>query len=131
MSARFSHAACAHPSTKVARAACRRQMAKLITAVFDAVVIAPAESEILKSWYEMKAGPLELTAAPTAAPAAVSFDVTRENWRDVKTMISTVSLNDGEIVKGNITGWSANLLQIKVDGKLRRIPAANVLSVIA
>lgn len=130
MSARFSHAACAHPSTKVARAACRRQMAKLITAVFDAVVIktpAPAESEILKSWYEMKAGPLELTAAPVA----VSFDVTRENWRDVKTMISTVTLSDDEIVRGNITGWSANLLQIKVDGKLRRIPADRVMGVIA
>ena len=64
--ARFSHANCSHASTKVARAACRRAMKKVVS-------IPAIESPIITAWNAMKGGPLELTAGK---PVRVSFDVT-------------------------------------------------------
>lgn len=118
MSKNFSHAACQHPSTKVARAACRRQMAKLAAAALVTV-----ESPIITAWNEMKAGPLELTAGE---PITISAQVTRENWREFKgETVAVVTKDDEPTVRGTVTGWSANLLQIKGD-KLVRIPVENV-----
>lgn len=131
MSARFSHAACNHPSTKVARAACRRKMAKLMEGIFEAVTVTeagpmtpPAESEILRGWYEMKSGPLELTAAPVA----VLTEVTRDNWREFKGQSVTATLTDERVIEGTVTGWSEKLVQIKGE-KLIRVPVAEVESV--
>ncbi len=121
MSARFSHAACAHPSTKVARAACRRAMRKAIPAI---------ESPIITAWNTMKAGPLELTAAPVAETIAVviATEVTRENWRDHKNDTVRVMISDDEepTLDGKITGWSPKLLQLKTADKTVRVPADSV-----
>lgn len=116
MSARFSHAACAHPSTKVARAACRRAMKKAAT-----VEIA---NPILAAWDAMKTGPLELTAAPIV-PAV---EVTRENWRDHKSdTVRVMIADDAEtVLDGMITGWSAKLVQIKTTEKTVRVAAETV-----
>lgn len=116
--ANFSHAACSHPSTKVARAACRRDMAR-------AAAAPKIESPIITAWEGMKAGPLELTAAPVKTASAV---VTRENWREYKGETVTATLTGERVVEGTVTGWSANLLQIKGE-KLVRVPVAEVESV--
>lgn len=118
----FSHAACAHPSTKVARAACRREMAR---ALVVATVI--ADSPIITAWNEMKAGPLELTAAPVAVVSAL---VTRENWREYKGETVTATLTGERVIEGTVTGWSEKLLQIKGE-KVVRVPVAEIESVTA
>lgn len=126
MSKNFSHAACTHPSTKVARAKCRREMARSIAAVLPQI-----ESPIITAWNAMKAGPLELTAAPVET-VTIAEEITRENWREFKNHPVIVLTNDDEpTTRGSITGWSANLVQIKSDaGKTKRIPVGNVVTVV-
>lgn len=116
----FSHAACSHASTKVARAKCRREMAA--AALVVAVV---TESPIITAWNTMKEGPLELTAAPVAN---VSTVVTRENWREFKGETVVATLTGERVVEGTVTGWSENLLQVKGE-KVVRVPVAEVESV--
>lgn len=127
MSARFSHAACAHPSTKVARAACRRAMKKvtIATVVSTAFEIVP-KSPIITAWDAMKTGPLELEMAPIVVTPAVR--VTAENWREFRTETVRALLNDDDetTLSGTVTGWSPKLVQIKTAEKLVRIPAGDV-----
>jgi len=126
MSARINHAACQHPSTKVARAACRRALAKAAATIVAVATV--TESPIITEWNAMKSGPLELTAA---VPAVV---VTRENWREYKGELVTLSVADAEnALNVMITGWSENLIQYKVEGagKLVRLPAGRIESVTA
>jgi hypothetical protein len=104
--ARFSHADCQHPSTKVARAACRRTLAKTAANMLATVDAAPVE---------------------TPAPVE-SVTVTRENWREFKGQTITAILTGERVVEGNVTGWSANLLQVKGE-KVVRIPVAEIESV--
>lgn len=114
----FSHAACQHPSTKVARAKCRRQMAA--AALVIAVV---TDSPIITAWNEMKAGPLELTAGEAIT---ISAQVTRENWREYKgETVAVVTKDDEATVRGTVTGWSEKLVQVKGE-KVVRIPVENV-----
>lgn len=110
----FSHAACSHPSTKVARAACRRSMKKALPTI---------ESPIITAWNTMKAGPLELTAAPAIT---ISVQVTRENWREFKgEPVAVMTKDDEATVRGTVTGWSEKLVQVKGE-KVVRIPVENV-----
>jgi hypothetical protein len=124
----FSHAACNHPATKVARAKCRRQMAASVAVLVATVT----DSPIITAWNAMKTGPLELTAAPIVEEITIADEVTRENWREYKNRPVIVLTNDDEpTTRGSITGWSANLVQIKSDtGKTVRIPAGNVVTVV-
>lgn len=117
MSKNFSHAACQHASTKVARAKCRREMARSIAAVLTVV----SESPIITAWESMKSGPLELTAAP------VRTVVTADNWREYKGQTVAVDFY-GVTDLAEITGWSEKNIQIKVNGKTKRYPAEHVLS---
>jgi hypothetical protein len=116
MSKNFSHAACDHASTKVARAKCRREMARSIAAVLTVV----SESPILTAWESMKSGPLELLPAPSRT------EITAENWREFKGQTASVDLI-GETVEGEITGWSAKNIQIKAAGKTVRHPVEIVI----
>jgi len=115
----FSHAACDHASTKVARAKCRREMARSIAALVSVATVV-TESPIITAWNSMKTGPLELLPAP------VSTDVTAENWREFKGQTVSVDLI-GETIEGEITGWSAKNVQIKTDGKTVRHPVSIVI----
>lgn len=115
----FSHAACDHASTKVARAKCRREMARSIAALVSVATVV-TESPIITAWNSMKTGPLELLPAP------VRTDVTAENWREFKGQTVSVDLI-GETVEGEITGWSAKNVQIKTDGKTVRHPVSIVI----
>lgn len=125
MSKNFSHAACTHPSTKVARAKCRREMARSIASLLPSI-----ESPIITAWESMKSGPLELL--PAAEVVTIAEEITRENWREFKNQPVIVLTNDDEpTTRGSITGWSANLVQIKSDaGKTKRIPVGNVVTVV-
>jgi hypothetical protein len=115
----FSHAACDHASTKVARAKCRREMARSIAALVSVATVV-TESPIITAWNSMKTGPLELL------PARVRTDVTAENWREFKGQTVSVDLI-GETIEGEITGWSAKNVQIKTDGKTVRHPVSIVI----
>ena len=115
----FSHAACDHASTKVARAKCRREMARSIAARVSVATVV-TESPIITAWNSMKTGPLELLPAP------VRTDVTAENWREFKGQTVSVDLI-GETIEGEITGWSAKNVQIKTDGKTVRHPVSIVI----
>ena len=115
----FSHAACDHASTKVARAKCRREMARSIAALVSVATVV-TESPIITAWNLMKTGPLELLPAP------VRTDVTAENWREFKGQTVSVDLI-GETIEGEITGWSAKNVQIKTDGKTVRHPVSIVI----
>lgn len=122
MSKNLSHAACQHPSTKVARAACRRAMKKAATAIPNPI-LAAVEAALQ--------GPKMLTAGIAAEPVTIATEITRENWREFKGQPAIVLTNDDEpTTRGMITGWSANLLQIKTDAKLVRIPVGNVVTVV-
>lgn len=113
----FSHAACDHASTKVARAKCRREMARSVASL---VAVATVASPIITAWESMKTGPLELTAAP------VRTDVTAENWREFKGQTVSVDVI-GDTFEGEITGWSAKNIQLKIAGKTVRHPAEIVI----
>lgn len=125
MSKNLSHAACNHPSTKVARAKCRRELARLVTTVVAVASIA-TDSPIITAWESMKSGPLELLAAPARTA------VTSENWREFKGQSVTVDFY-GVTSVGEITGWSEKNIQIKSTdemgkSKTQRFPSAHVLS---
>ena len=120
MSKNLSHAACNHPSTKVARAKCRRELAKLVTTVVAVASVVTPESPIITAWNSMKTGPLELLPAPART------DVTAENWREFKGETVSIDLI-GETIEGEITGWSAKNVQIKVEGKTVRHPVSIVI----
>ncbi|QEQ93673.1 hypothetical protein SEA_ZUKO_95 [Streptomyces phage Zuko] len=119
MSKNFSHAACDHASTKVARAKCRREMARSVAALV-AVASVVTDSPIITAWESMKTGPLELLPAPSRT------EITAENWREFKGQTASVDLI-GETVEGEITGWSAKNIQIKVAGKTVRHPVEIVI----
>lgn len=115
----FSHAACDHASTKVARAKCRREMARSIAALVSVATVV-TDSPIITAWNSMKTGPLELLPAP------VRTDVTAENWREFKGQTVSVDLI-GETIEGEITGWSAKNVQLRVEGKTVRHPVSIVI----
>lgn len=124
--ARISHAACSHASTKVARAACRRAMKKATPSIPNPI-LAAVEAAL--------AGPKMLTAGVSDTiieTVTIAEEVTRENWREFKNRPVIVLTNDDEpTTRGSITGWSANLVQIKSDtGKTVRIPVGNVVTVV-
>jgi hypothetical protein len=127
MSARINHAACAHATTKVARAKCRRDLAKLVTTIV-AVASVVAESPIITEWNAMKSGPLELL--PAIETVTIATEITRETWREFKGQPVIVLTNDDEATtRGEITGWSANMIQIKGE-KTVRIPNGNIVTVV-
>lgn len=127
MSARINHAACNHPSTKVARAKCRRELAKLVTTVV-AVASVATDSPIITAWNAMVEGPLELTSG--VETVTIATEITRETWREFKGQRVIVLTNDDEpTTRGEITGWSANMIQIKGD-KTVRIPNDKIVTVV-
>lgn len=129
MSARINHAECNHPSTKVARAKCRRDLAKLVTTVV-AVASVVADSPIITAWNAMIEGPRELTAAPIIETVTIATEITRETWREFKGQRVIALTNDDQpTVRGEITGWSANMIQIKGE-KTVRIPNDNIVTVV-
>lgn len=115
----FSHAACDHASTKVARAKCRREMARSIAALVSVATVV-TDSPIITAWNSMKTGPLELLPAPART------EITSETWRDHKGETVTVDLI-GETIEGEITGWSAKNIQLRVEGKTVRHPVSIVI----
>lgn len=127
MSARINHAACNHPSTKVARAKCRRELAKLVTTIV-AVASVATDSPIITAWNAMIEGPLELTSG--VETVTIATEITRETWREFKGQRVIVLTNDDEpTTRGEITGWSANMIQIKGD-KTVRIPNDKIVTVV-
>ncbi len=122
MSKNLSHAECNHPATKVARAKCRRELAKLVTTVVAVASVVTPDSPIITAWNSMIEGPRELTAAPV--------EITRENWREFKGQRVRVRVENQFLsLVGEITGWSVLNFQIKTDEKTVRIPASTVESV--
>lgn len=120
--ARFSHAACQHPSTKVARAACRRAMKKVTPApTFVNPILAAVEAAMN--------GPKMLTAAPRRVHVSVNALVLRrENWKDYKGRGVTVRFVDGDVIATELTGWSERNIQFKnEDGKTVRRPVADLI----
>jgi hypothetical protein len=124
MNARFSHANCSHANTKVARNKCRRNLAKARN-----MILAAVEAELN--------GPKMLCAAPAlpvetvAETITLAETITRETWRSFKGRSVIALTNDDEATtRGEITGWSPKLLQIKTAEKTVRIPVANVVTVV-
>lgn len=148
---RLSHADCAHASTKVARAKCRRQLQKMVSTIVAVASIVPAAPLMLMP------APIALTRTETCVICSAEFEtiaaesfeidpvchrhtleeatdapiVTRENWREFKGQNVTIVAKTFTIV-AEITGWSANNLQYKTDeGKTVRRPLSMIVSVTA
>lgn len=148
---RLSHAACAHPSTKVARAKCRRELQRMVETVVAVASVAVAPTQPLM----LMPAPIALTRTEfcsicsaefeTIAPESFDIDpvchrhtleeatdapiVTRENWREFKGQSVTIVAKAFTVV-AEITGWSANNLQYKTDeGKTVRRPLSMIVSV--
>lgn len=119
--ARMSHAACTHPSTKVARAACRRAMKKAATVEIP--------NPILDAVAAAMNGPKMLTAAPKRVHVSVNALVLRrENWKDYKGRGVTVRFTDGDVIATELTGWSERNIQFKDEnGKTVRRPVADLI----
>lgn len=139
----FSHAACEHPSTKAARAKCRKEMRgeavaastpkpvavtptkkkdprKVAAAPKPAAVETPADETTPESAPAMQA---------ETAPAAEPTEVTRETWREFKDQRVTVHVVGVEEPFSNLelTGWSIKLIQFKdAEGKSHRLPVTTV-----
>lgn len=144
--ARFSHAACTHPSTKAGRAACRKALraaaepvaaskstepkagtAKKAAAKKDPRKAAPAVA--VETPADESAAPEKTETAPVETPAAEPVEVTRETWREFKEQRVTVHVVGVEEPFSNLelTGWSIKLIQFKdADGKSHRLPATTV-----
>lgn len=151
---RLSHADCAHPSTKVARAKCRRQLQKMVETVVAvaSVVVAPSAPLMLMP------APVALSRVEYCSICTTEFDtiadenieidpvchvcstitiadvheiVTRENWREYKGRTVCINADTFEI-QAEITGWSAQNIQYRTDeGKTVRQPATKIMSVTA
>lgn len=120
--ARFSHAACQHPSTKVARAACRRAMKKVTPApTFVNPILAAVEAAMN--------GPKMLTAAPRRVHVSVNaLILRRENWKEYKGRAAVLHFTDGDVTATALTGWSERNIQFKNDeGKTVRRPVAELV----
>lgn len=119
---RFSHAACQHPSTKVARAACRRAMKKAVTVEIPNPILAAVEAAMN--------GPKMLTAAPKRVHVSINALVLRrENWKEYKGRGVTVRFTDGDVIAQELTGWSEKNIQFKnEDGKTVRRPVADLIT---
>jgi hypothetical protein len=145
---RLSHAACQHPSTKVARAKCRRDLAKMVTTV---VAVATVSSPMLTTPLMLMPAPAPLSRTEyctrcdaefeTIAPESLDIDpvcyactshgvsVTRENWREFKGETVTIEA-DTFVIEAMITGWSEKILQYKtVEGKTVRLAVDRIVSV--
>lgn len=152
---RFSHAVCAHPSTKVARAKCRREMSRAVT------VETVAAAALVATPLMLMPAPAALTRTETCslcpaefetiAPESFDIDpvchrhtleeatdvrvVTRETWREFKSTPGViVTTHDAETAETSylnvqLTGWSDKLIQFKHYGKTLRIPVAQLVSV--
>lgn len=149
---RLSHADCAHPSTKVARAKCRRRLQKMASTIVAVASIVPAAPLMLMP------APIALSRTEycticaaefeTIAPESYDVDpichrhtleeatdvrvVTRENWREFKgqSVIVCASDADGAVdYDAQITGWSDKLIQFKSNGKTVRVPSERVVTV--
>jgi len=119
--ARFSHAACQHPSTKVARAACRRAMKKATTVEIANPILAAVEAAMN--------GPKMLMPAPHRVHISVNALVLhRENWKEYKGRGVTLRFTDGDVIATELTGWSERNIQFKnEDGKTVRRPVADLI----
>ncbi|MFE2646069.1 hypothetical protein ACFXDO_26390 [Streptomyces nigra] len=123
---RFSHAACEHPSTKAARAKCRKEMRAAAT---GEVASTPKPVAVTPT---KKKDPRKVAAKPAAdetAPAAEPTEVTRETWREFKDQRVTVHVVGVEEPFSNLelTGWSIKLIQFKdAEGKSHRLPVTTV-----
>ncbi|MFI6061200.1 hypothetical protein [Streptomyces sp. NPDC051286] len=124
--ARFSHAACEHPSTKAGRAGCRKAMR-------DAAMGKTTESAAKAA--APKAGVAQAESAPAegtqivSTPAAEPIEVTRETWKDNKGKAASVYVKGVEepFAAQGVTGWSIKFLQFTdADGKRQQIPASTV-----
>lgn len=120
--ANFSHANCTHPSTKVARAKCRREMKKATPApTFTNPILAAVEAAMN--------GPKMLMPAPARVHVSVNALVLRrENWKDYKGRGVTVRFTDGDVIASELTGWSERNIQFKDEnGKTVRRPVADLI----
>ncbi|MFD5650971.1 hypothetical protein [Streptomyces sp. NPDC127039] len=135
---RFSHAACQHPSTKAARAKCRKEMRGEAVAVTTPKPVAVTPTN--------KKDPRKVAAAPKVetttaadesatdapvetAPAAEPVEINSDTWRDHKDTAASVYINGvaEPFAAQCITGWSIKFLQFTdSEGKRQRIPASTV-----
>ncbi|WP_339152563.1 hypothetical protein WID27_17930 [Streptomyces sp. F41] len=144
---RFSHAACEHPSTKAARAKCRKEMrgeavASAASTPKPVAVTPTKKKDPRKVAAASKPAPVETPAvettpdsAPTQpeTPAAASpmapQEITPDTWRDHKDAAALVHINGvaEPFAAQCITGWSIKFLQFTdAEGKRQRIPASTV-----
>lgn len=140
---RFSHAECAHPSTKAGRAGCRKQMRDAAmgkTTESAAKAAAPKPGTAKKD--PRKAAPVVAVETTESAPAenadaaaveTPAAEVTREinadTWREHKDKAANVYINGvaEPFAAQCITGWSIKFLQFTdSEGKRQRIPASTV-----
>lgn len=142
---RFSHAACEHPSTKAARAKCRKEMRGEAVAASapKPVAVTPTKK---KDPRKVAAAPKPAAvvtvetptadvvtndvsnAAPETAPAG-PVEITPDTWRDHKDAAALVHINGvaEPFAAQCITGWSIKFLQFTdAEGKRQRIPASAV-----
>lgn len=124
---RFSHAQCEHPSTKAARAKCRKEMRAAATGEVAStpkpVAVTPTKKNPRKAAAPVVAvEPPADASAPAAdaekvetAPAAELTEVTRETWREFKDQRVTVHVVGVEEPFTNLEliGWSIRLIQFK------------------
>ncbi|MBW1600399.1 hypothetical protein [Streptomyces sp. JJ38] len=132
---RFSHAQCEHPSTKAARAKCRKEMRGEAVAASapKPVAVTPAKKDPRKA---AKPASVETPAEGVAtvetietAPAAEPTEITPDTWRDHKDAAALVHINGvaEPFAAQCITGWSIKFLQFTdAEGKRQRIPASTV-----
>jgi hypothetical protein len=138
---RFSHAACEHPSTKAARAKCRKEMRGEAVAASapKPVAVTPTKKKDPRK-VAAKPAAVVTVETPTAdesapavqaetVPAAEPVEITPDTWRDHKDTAALVHINGvaEPFAAQCITGWSIKFLQFTdSEGKRQRIPASTV-----
>ncbi|MDH2394087.1 hypothetical protein QCN29_36200 [Streptomyces sp. HNM0663] len=141
---RFSHAQCEHPSTKAARAKCRKEMRGEAVASAAStpkpVAVTPTKKKdprkaatAVPAKVETPADETTPESAPAVqtetAPAAEPVEITPDTWRDHKDKAASVYINGvaEPFAAQCITGWSIKFLQFTdSEGKRQRIPASTV-----
>ncbi|GAA0671549.1 hypothetical protein GCM10009535_59090 [Streptomyces thermocarboxydovorans] len=134
---RFSHAQCEHPSTKAARAKCRKEMRGEAVAASapKPVAVTPTKKKDPRKVaapvvaVETPAEGVASDDTPETAPAAEPTEITPDTWRDHKDKAASVYINGvaEPFAAQCITGWSIKFLQFTdSEGKRQRIPASTV-----
>lgn len=135
---RFSHAACEHPSTKAARAKCRKEMRGEAVAASTPkpVAVTPTKKKDPRKAAAPKPATVETPAegvssadTPETPAAAEPVEITPDTWRDHKDKAASVYINGvaEPFAAQCITGWSIKFLQFTdAEGKRQRIPASTV-----